>query len=127
VRSGARPTSHSDIRLLRLLKQESGQSAKDLAERMEIRPPSLSEALDRLEKRGMIQRQRDERDSRVVRISLTEQGAEALEQNGDENKYLQQQIDSCLTAEEKQTFCEICEKLSSHLTQLTEPKKEEGI
>ena len=106
-------------RLLSILNEHDGLSAKELAQMMDIRPPSLSEALDRLEKHGEITRSRDENDSRIQRIALTEQGAREFERRREEYFEMQKEIESCLTDEEKRIFCDICEKLSVHLTEIS--------
>jgi len=118
-RGGHRHASHSEMKLLNILKAEDAINARDLAERLDIRPSSLSEALDRLEKRGVIERSRDEKDSRVYWIKLTESGRNEMENHFEEHNKARLEIEECLTEEEKKTFLLICEKLSTHLISLT--------
>ena len=114
-----RHVSRSEMRLMRILLATDGLNAKELAEKLDIRPPSLSEVLDKLEKHGEIERHRDEKDSRVYRIRLTEHGRNRIEKHWEEYAKARLEIESCLTEEEKKTFCIICEKLIAHLISLS--------
>ncbi|MGH2355923.1 MAG: MarR family winged helix-turn-helix transcriptional regulator [Chloroflexota bacterium] len=59
--------------LLRLREQEGGtQSA--LAEDCDVEGPTMSKALQRMQKAGLVARKEDATDARVSRIYLTEQG-----------------------------------------------------
>ena len=117
--------SHSEIKLMDILSAADGISAKELAEKLDIRPSSLSEALDRLEKRGETQRTRDEKDSRIYRITLTEQGRHRIEKRTEEYATARREIEACLTDEEKAVFFSICEKLIAHLISLSSNYVEE--
>ena len=124
---GRRHSSHSEAILMRILSADDGLSSKELAEKMNIRPPSLSETLDRLEKRGEIERVRDEKDSRVYRIFLTERGRLEVEKRAEEYVNARLEVEGCLTEEEKRMFGEICGKLSAHLTALSEKDKKGDV
>lgn len=59
---------------LRLLWMEDGQFQHELQKKVGIAQPTLVTALDRLEKRGFITRQRSDLDKRHVNIFLTQVG-----------------------------------------------------
>jgi DNA-binding MarR family transcriptional regulator len=69
-------TQYNVLRILRGVGEPlpSGQ----IAERLVTRDPDITRLLDRLEKRGLIARQRGEADRRVVLASITQQGLEIL-------------------------------------------------
>ena len=50
------------FRIIRVLAKEGPMPSKDLAEKLDIRPSSLSEALDRLQEKELITRSTDEND-----------------------------------------------------------------
>jgi DNA-binding MarR family transcriptional regulator len=52
--------------------------ATELAERAMIKPSTLSRQLERLEDEGLIDRDRDAGDARIVIVSLTSEGREVL-------------------------------------------------
>src|SRR5690606_33080780 len=60
--------------LLFSLAKREGQSQKELAEELEIKPATLTVMLNRMEKNGLVRRAPDEQDQRVSRIYLTDEG-----------------------------------------------------
>ncbi|MEL6384374.1 MAG: MarR family transcriptional regulator [Cyanobacteria bacterium J06626_18] len=65
--------------LLMHLWEQDGRSQSELADLMEVEPPTLTKMLNRLERSGLLERQRDALDARVYRVYLTEAGR-ALEE-----------------------------------------------
>ena len=63
---------------LRLLAQEGPLTPGALAKEMYLSQATITGVLDRLEKRDMVQRRRDQSDRRKVSIHLTLQGQEAV-------------------------------------------------
>ena len=61
-------------KILSVLRREDGIGQKELAEQLQIRPASLSELLDKMQKSGWIQRRVNEKDRRKINIFLTEDG-----------------------------------------------------
>lgn len=106
--------SRGKMRFLRLLAGHGGASARELAELMDIRPSSLAELLAKLEKGGLIRRDRDENDLRVVRIHLEEAGHRKLAEM-ESNAILADAFSDILTGKEKDTLIELCNKLSDGL------------
>lgn len=60
------------------LERAPGLKVSDLAKRLSIQASTASNLLDKLEQRGLVERQRRERDQRVVRIFLTAAGKALL-------------------------------------------------
>lgn len=54
-------------------------SQRELAERIGITPPSMTVALRKMETRGYIEKEPDEKDQRIIRILLTEKGESCVE------------------------------------------------
>lgn len=77
-------------RVLSFLKEEKGISQKELANKMNIRPASLSEVLTKLEKQGYVLKKRDKSDLRKNGYFLTQQG----EKKRKEIKDIRQQMGS---------------------------------
>ena len=110
--------------LLDVLGADESVSSRELAERLDIRPSSLTELLDKAEKAGAVTRTPDEADKRVTRVALTEQGKAAKSESEQRRKERADKVAACFTEDEKAQFCEMCDKLSAHLEQLAE---EEGV
>ncbi len=59
---------------LQLLRQRDGVSQTALTRRMNVAPPTVTGILKRLEAEGLVSRQRQSDDQRVVRVYLTDKG-----------------------------------------------------
>ncbi|MAQ14861.1 MAG: MarR family transcriptional regulator [Sandaracinus sp.] len=62
------------VTALKLLDAMGGMSLSDLSARMSARNSTVTGIADRMERDGLVERQRDENDRRVVRIRLTPRG-----------------------------------------------------
>ncbi|MDD3193076.1 MAG: MarR family transcriptional regulator [Oscillospiraceae bacterium] len=119
--------SHGYGRLMDSIAQQEGASARELTELLDIRPSSLSEMLSKLESQGDIRRQRDEKDARISRVWLTEQGRQRLQQHRKSPLPYQSALMDCLTAEEIRELNRICQKLTDRLAEeQSREKREEG-
>lgn len=67
--------------VLRLLSRSGPQRMSDLAEELSINPGAVTAMVDRLEARDLVERVRDDEDRRIVRVSLTAEGAEQLRES----------------------------------------------
>jgi DNA-binding MarR family transcriptional regulator len=71
------PTQYNALRILRGAGGD-GTTCSEMGERMLRRDPDVTRLLDRLEKRGLLERVRSEEDRRVVRTRITRAGLELL-------------------------------------------------
>ena len=87
--AGLSPTQYNVLRILRGAHRDHVEGSGgcraggtlacgEVAERMISREPDMTRMLDRLEKRGLIARARDEKDRRVVCTRITEGGLELV-------------------------------------------------
>jgi DNA-binding MarR family transcriptional regulator len=74
---GLSGTQYNVLRILRGA-GDTGASCKDIAGRMVTRDPDITRLMDRLEKRGILTRDRAKEDRRVVTHRLTESGLELV-------------------------------------------------
>ncbi|MEO9256562.1 MAG: MarR family transcriptional regulator [Tepidiformaceae bacterium] len=65
------------LRVLFLMREAPGVTAGELASRLGVTPPTVSGIVDRLVRLGLVRREDDESDRRLVRNHLTEQGEAA--------------------------------------------------
>lgn len=68
------------VRCLHVIQREEGQKMHDLAAKMETTLPAMSQIVDRLVKRGMVERHNDPTDRRVVRLRLSPEAQTTLEE-----------------------------------------------
>jgi DNA-binding MarR family transcriptional regulator len=76
--SGLSTSQYNVLRILRGAGEE-GLPCGEISERMVRRDPDLTRLLDRLETAGLVSRERDTRDRRIVRAMITAAGLELLE------------------------------------------------
>jgi DNA-binding MarR family transcriptional regulator len=72
--------THTQYNVLRILRGagEPGLNAGDIGERMITRDPDVTRLLDRLERRGLVERWRCREDRRVVYTRITPAGLDAI-------------------------------------------------
>ena len=105
-------------RLLECAAQNPGVSSRELCEFLDLRPSSLSEILSRAEADGLLTRAVDEADRRVQRVSLSEKEQKLITEMQAARDLDAQKKTSCLTEEEKEQFCTLCNKLGEHIERL---------
>jgi DNA-binding MarR family transcriptional regulator len=71
------PTQYNVLRILRGA-GDQGASCKDIASRLVARDPDITRLMDRLEKRGLLTRDRAKEDRRFVTHRLTKPGMELV-------------------------------------------------
>ncbi|MGA9174236.1 MAG: MarR family transcriptional regulator [Thermoactinomyces sp.] len=64
--------------LLMRLAEKDGQIQKELADKLNIKPATLTVMINRMQKAGLVERKPDPRDHRVSRVYLTEKGRLAV-------------------------------------------------
>lgn len=69
----------TQLRVLFLLRSEPGLSAGAIAESIRVTPSTLTRIMDRIVRSGLVRRDADEADRRLVRHSLTDAGSRAVE------------------------------------------------
>jgi DNA-binding MarR family transcriptional regulator len=75
--SGLTPTQYNVLRILRGMSPQ-GIACQEIARRMITRDADLTRLLDRLESRGLVHRQRQVDDRRVVHVTITPVGMSLL-------------------------------------------------
>lgn len=96
-------------RLLSVIKESQPAQQRELVEKLDIRPSSLSELLKKLEEKNLITRTQDQQDKRNVIVSLTEEGEKRAEENSKDD--FSTALFSALDEGEQQKLNELLEKL----------------
>ncbi len=76
--AGLEPQQHQLLLALKGLPEGRKATIGELAERLQLQHHSTVELIDRLMKRNLVERHRDEEDQRRVLVSLTPQGEDVL-------------------------------------------------
>lgn len=101
----------SQTRILVMLREAGPLTQKALTERLGVQPGSASEILAKLEGAGLITRTPNETDRRTTDILLTDEGTRLAQEAAGQRQKRQEEMFSCLTAEEKQTLFTLLHKL----------------
>lgn len=109
------PAHRGRARVLAMLAVKEGQSQKDLAYLLGIRPQSLSEIILKLEEEGAVERRKSPEDGRVLNVYLTEKGRERAARASENRKRVAQDALSALSDDEKQQLGTILTKLAASL------------
>jgi DNA-binding MarR family transcriptional regulator len=72
--------SNTDLRLLNILDGEDAVGVSEMSRRAHVDKAWVSRSLRELEKRGLVERKADPRDSRLSLVSLTRRGRKILEE-----------------------------------------------
>lgn len=110
--SGLSPSQYNVLRILRGSAPD-GLPCGEISERMVRRDPDLTRLLDRLDARGLVVRNRDTRDRRVVRAAITDEGLKLLaELDGPVNESVKRTL-AHMPATRLRTLVELLEELRS--------------
>lgn len=118
--AGKRHQGRGVYRLLTRIRECDEISTRELADRLGMRPSSLNEKLARLEKEGILSRERDPKDQRVFLVKLQPKGITLYEKIQTERKKMDGRIRGILTEEEVEQMTSLAEKLAQGLEKLTE-------
>lgn len=90
--------------LLMNLKENDGQSLKELAEKLEIKPATVTVMVQRMEKSGLVIKKSDEKDQRVSRIFITAKGHDICKKAEKLKEQMERECFEGFTVEEKIIF-----------------------
>ncbi|MCL2474939.1 MAG: MarR family transcriptional regulator [Chloroflexi bacterium] len=102
-------------RLLLILLVGDGVAQKDLVEKMDIRPTSLGELIDKLETKGYVSRQVNEEDKRSVQIFLTNEGKTKAQEIVERREKSAEKIFAGLNGQEQEQLWTLLKKLTASL------------
>lgn len=104
--------SPGDFAVLSLLHDNPDTNQRRLAEAIYVSPPNLAVVLDRLGKRGLIQRHRNPADKRTHVLRLTEEGEQLYQEALSTVEALETDAASMLTPEEKTMLLQLLRKVA---------------
>lgn len=102
-------------RLIHLLAHNEGVSQRELAALARVKPGSISEVLERLEKDQQVIRWRDEHDRRMVRVKLTPKGECLYKDNLAKRQRFESELLQNVTAPERANFITVIKKMQQQL------------
>lgn len=103
------------IPVLKYLSDNSGCIQGEIAKALRIKPPTVTVTLKRLEKNGLIRKQSDEKDQRVTRIFLTEQGTKVYETMIQSYRYSVEKIMQDFSDEEQDQLTGFLDRICNNI------------
>jgi DNA-binding MarR family transcriptional regulator len=103
--------------VLRRIKESGPKTVSELSECMFISRPGISRAVDELANEGLIKRERDEHDRRVVYLSASVAGKRVMEKIFEKNNLFMEEFFSSLDDRQLATVSEAFEILQHRLDQ----------
>jgi DNA-binding MarR family transcriptional regulator len=105
------------------LRETPGMPAGILAEDLRVTPPTVTGLVDRLVRMGLVRREEDPKDRRLVRNVLTERGKEALGEVEREGRALLTQLFERLSAAQLSRLVDSLEALVAAADEVSFPEE----
>ncbi|WP_434509576.1 MarR family winged helix-turn-helix transcriptional regulator [Desulfitobacterium sp. AusDCA] len=64
--------------MLRILFEYPGLNQREIAEKLNIKPPTVAVSIKRMEKAGLVERKQDQNNQRISRIYITDAGTQVM-------------------------------------------------
>jgi len=103
--------------LLRLLRRKGAMSIGELAQALGVTGSSVTTACKRMEKAGLVTRERQSDDERMVRVMLTKQGHERVEAWQQQRRELLSQLLAPLNQDEQAALQKLLEQILEYAEQ----------
>lgn len=105
-------------RLLLFIERDGPVRSTDVVEAFGYSPRTVTEAIDALERDGLVTREPDPHDRRAKRISITPAGLAALQASEPSRRAFVSRVFDVLDADEAATFRHLLDKLNARLEML---------
>ena len=104
--------SAKELYVLEHIREDNPWRFNDFAENYHIKPSRLSGIVERLEKKGLVRRERDKVDRKAVYLYCTEQGKEVVKKHIEEDRLFFSSMLLPLKPEEKSQFISLVKRIT---------------
>lgn len=108
--------------MLLTLYKKDGQSQKELANKLCIKPATITVMIKRMEKAGLLERHQDLEDQRVSRVYITDQGKEVCSEVHKVMNIIESECFNNFTDEEQMLLRRLLMQMRDNLTTACEKK-----
>lgn len=112
-------SSLSDFAVLEVLLHKGSLPVNTIGEKVLLTSGSITTAVQRLEKKGLVRRERSDADARVVLVHLTPDGKKLIEAAFITHAGNLDQLFDPLNEEEREQFANLMRKIGTHASALT--------
>lgn len=111
--------------ILMLLYKNDGMSQKEMARALNLSPATMTATLKRMEKAGLVLREMDEHDQRILRVHLSEKGREMCETGESRIGVVTAELLEGFTLEEQQQLNEYLGRIARNMERVVEKEPEQ--
>lgn len=111
--------------ILMLLYKNDGMSQKEMARALNLSPATMTVTLKRMEKAGLVLREMDEHDQRILRVHLSEKGREMCETGESCIGVVTAELLEGFTLEEQQQLNEYLGRIARNMERVVEKEPEQ--
>ena len=111
--------------ILMLLYKNDGMSQKEMARALNLSPATMTVTLKRMEKAGLVLREMDEHDQRILRVHLSEKGREMCETGESRIGVVTAELLEGFTLEEQQQLNEYLGRIAHNMERVVEKESEQ--
>jgi DNA-binding MarR family transcriptional regulator len=94
-----------------------GISQIELCQLMEIKPSTMARLIDRLEANGFVEREKNSKDRRTIKLELTEEGKKMREKILPEGIAFSETITKNITEEELKVFLKVLQTMGQNVSE----------
>jgi len=106
-----KPLTLAQIHAMEMLGNHGRLTMKELAEKMGVTTGSLTVLVDRLEKKGIVERQPHESDRRSIRLGMTDRGEQLAAEHHALHLGLTRELTAGLSSEETEQLARLLKKM----------------
>ncbi|MDY4517900.1 MAG: MarR family transcriptional regulator [Candidatus Spyradocola sp.] len=106
--------------IMGLLYQHDGMSQKEMASALNLSPATMTVTLKRMEKAGLVCREMDEHDQRILRVHLSEQGRQMWLKSADQIRCVTEELLEGFTPEEERQMREYLFRIARNMERAVE-------
>ena len=114
---------HGQPPMLFILNKEDGQSQTELASKLNLKAPTITVMLRRMEKTGLVVRKQDNQDQRISRVYITDKGRQVCDEAIKVAKKIEQEFFERITEEEKTILRRLLMQMKENLEKAIDAKK----
>ncbi|MEO0508875.1 MAG: MarR family transcriptional regulator [Verrucomicrobiota bacterium] len=111
-------SSLSDFAVLEVLLHKGSLPVNTIGEKVLLTSGSITTAVQRLEKKGLVRREKSDADARVVLVHLTAEGRSLIEEAFLEHTSNLDRLFAVLDDEEREQFANLIRKIGTHAEKL---------
>lgn len=101
--------------VLLFLEEEKSKTQKELADMLNVKPASMTDVLKRMEKNGLIERNRGENDLRTMHVTITEKGKDKSDEFLQKERDLETLFFKGFSDKEKESFLKLFAKMTDNI------------